>query len=375
MTATYFITGATGVIGSALCSELLKMPDTRLKLLLRPGSMPDAGAVEKLLAPHGMPPSADRARVQLLAGDICAPRLGLCADDYESIVRESTHLLHCAGNVKSNLPAVEATSIAVGSACRMVELAQAGFERGRLEKLDVLSTLGVAGRHAGSFHEERVSAEAAFHNSYESAKAAAEALLYRAADEGLPITIHRPSMVVGDSRDGAIRRFQVFYYIAEFLAGVQTWGIVPALRRATLDLVPVDLVARAIAWTSREQSTQGKILHLCSGARDRLDLMRLTERVQRHFRARGVSRWPAFKVPQSFFRLATPLARALTRGAKRRSLSTLDFFFDYLRTGTRFENEQTRRLLAPAGIEAPTSDAYLAPVLDYYLERRRRPWA
>ena len=52
-----------------------------------------------------------------------------------------------------------------------------------------------------------------FHNTYEQAKAEAEEYLYPfMADERLPITIHRPSMVVGDSMTGKAISFQVFYH-------------------------------------------------------------------------------------------------------------------------------------------------------------------
>ena len=52
---------------------------------------------------------------------------------------------------------------------------------------------------------------------------------------GLPATIHRPSMVVGDSQTGKVIHFQVFYHLCEFLSGRRTLGIVPDTGDAALD--------------------------------------------------------------------------------------------------------------------------------------------
>ena len=37
-----------------------------------------------------------------------------------------------------------------------------------------------------------------------------------------PITVHRPSTVVGDARPGKVMHFQVFYHRCEFLPGQPT---------------------------------------------------------------------------------------------------------------------------------------------------------
>jgi thioester reductase-like protein len=54
-----------------------------------------------------------------------------------------------------------------------------------------------------------------WHNSYEHSKFESEKLV-RAS--GLPFTIYRPSIIVGRSTDGRIRKPLAFYYILEFLA-------------------------------------------------------------------------------------------------------------------------------------------------------------
>src|SRR6185503_1340820 len=113
-------------------------------------------------------------------------------------------------------------------------------------------------RMRGLVPEELLTGQA-FHNTYESSKAEAERLVLAAIDGGLPVTIHRPSMVVGDSRTGKAIRPQVFQFLAGFLAGGQTAGFVPKLTGVQLDTVPSDYVAAAIHWASRTPKATGRI--------------------------------------------------------------------------------------------------------------------
>ena len=122
----------------------------------------------------------------------------------------------------------------------------------------------------GALPERWITESREYHNTYEQAKAEAEVLVARGVAEGLPITVHRPSMVVGDSRTGDVMRFQIFYHLVEFLSGRRTFGFFPAFGATRLDIVPVDYVANAVVWSSGRQDTVGRILHLCAGPEESL---------------------------------------------------------------------------------------------------------
>ena len=82
----------------------------------------------------------------------------------------------------------------------------------------------------------------AFHNSYERSKFEAEQLVRRPA--GLPDTILRPSIVVGDRNNGWTAAFNVLYWpLRAFARGLFT--AVPAIASAPVDVVSVDYVADA----------------------------------------------------------------------------------------------------------------------------------
>ena len=361
------LTGATGVIGSAILEELLRRTDAVVTLLVR---APDRAAAERrrddllhdLLGPDAAPTA--RPRTPAVPGDISQEHLGMDAADRERLAAECTHVVHCAAQIRMNLPREAARAAAVDGTRHLLDFARSA--RG-LRKAEVLSTIGVGGR-LPDVPEEWLEESRAFHNTYEEAKAEAETLLRRAADD-LPLTVHRPSMVVGDARTGRIRAFQIFYHLCEFLAGVRSRGLVPRLGDARLDTYPIDHLAAAVRWSLGRPDLAGRILHECSGA-DAIRLAQLQTIVRERFRAAGVALPPLLPLPAwAFAVLLPPLAR-LAPPRQRRAIRTAPIFLDYLAERRRFRNERTRRDLAAAGLAPPPPAEYLPRSIDYYLQRR-----
>src|SRR5260370_36952060 len=114
-----------------------------------------------------------------------------------------------------------------------------------------LSTAFVAGRHRGRFSERDLDLGQSFRNSYERSKFEAE-LLVRSAMTDVPITVIRPSIVMGHSRTGETTAFNVLYIPMRLFATGQVRRV-PALARLPLDIVPVDFVSRV----TREAVTSG----------------------------------------------------------------------------------------------------------------------
>ena len=177
--STYFLTGATGAVGSAVVSVLLDEPDTEVRLLLRADS--EAGLASRLQALVrfcGWPDASDKlARLKAYRGDAALPRFGLQDAQYAELVGECSHVLHCAGTVRMNLPLEDARRSAVGSAHQVLGLARDLAAVGRLRKVEFVSTLGVAGKRPGVLPETWLDEAPAFHNTYEQAKFEAEAVV------------------------------------------------------------------------------------------------------------------------------------------------------------------------------------------------------
>lgn len=376
--AHYLVTGATGVVGSAIVPRLAAQPGTTVQVLMRPKKGSDLAArFAELVAfwdahyPEARAASGGFAtRVTPVAGEITEPALGLSDADREDLTAQCTHIVHCAASVRMNLPLDEARQTALFPVGSVIEL---GKRCPRLQKVEFVSTVGVGGRWRGPLPERWIDEPREFHNTYEASKAEAEALIRREVEAGFPATVHRPSMVVGDSRSGAVIHFQIFYFICEFLSGMRTFGLYPKLGDATLDIVPNDYVAAAIVAASRDPTTAGGIFHLCSGPAHAVRLTELRERVREVFRQGGLMGWtPKLDFSrETFMALMRGVARLLPE-RERRAVNTLPIYLDYLSGIQQFGNAGSQRRLDALGVAAPDNDAVLRNVLAWYVRARRR---
>lgn len=370
---TCFLTGSTGVVGSAIAGRVLACTDARLKLLIRAASAEELASREKVLAQYwGLPRDALGDRIEAFRGDATEPRFGLSESDYSRLAGECTHVIHSAGAVRMNLSIEDARRSAVGSAEEIIAFAQRCRDGGRLEKVEFISTVGVGGRLPGELPERWITESREFHNTYEQSKAEAEECIRAAIEGGLPVTVHRPSMVVGDSQSGKIIGFQVFYHLAEFLSGRRTFGLMPDPGPTRLDLIPSDYVAQAILWSSSRLELAGKILHLCSGPSGAVGISELKTTVRTEFTAAGVALPRDLTVPASLFRAAIPIVRAFSKERQKRALGTLPTFLDYLEENQTFANTATVQQLEAAGISLLPAQEFVPAVLRYYLAHAGR---
>ncbi len=368
---TIFITGATGVVGSSLVPVLLKQTDLQLKLLIRARSAAElATRLERLCQFWGVGPdnAGIRSRIQALAGDTTLPQFGLDQDTYRSLSAACTHIIHAAGLVRMNLPLDEARRSAIDSVRNVVALARVSPV---LRKLDIVSTVGVGGRLQQAIPERWLTEPRAFHNTYEQAKAEAEDFLReQLAVAALPLTVHRPSMVVGDSRDGRIISFQVFYFLCEFLSGRRTFGVYPDFGDARLDIVACDIVADAIAAASADPQTIGRILHLCSGPQDALRIEDLKHVVRQSYLQRGLAIPGDRVLPRLWYTRLTSLMAGLSPRKTRKALSALPIYLEYLADSQAFDDTVFRRWLAEHGRDRAAPLVYLPRVLDFFFAQR-----
>lgn len=366
----YLVTGSTGAIGARLVPMLLEDEDVQVRLLIRADSPDHLEARFKELA-HFWEIPLPHERVKSFRGDVTLPKLGLAVEDYAKLVGECTHVIHSAGSVRMNLPLDEARRTAVGGAKNIAHFAEECLERGNLKKLEFISTVGVGGRMKGAIPETWITEKRSFHNTYEEAKAEAEEFIRTKIAQGLPVTVHRPSMVVGDSQTGKIVHFQVFYHLCEFLSGRKTRGFLPALGDARLDIIPVDYVARAIVWASGRVDSAGKIFNLCSGPDQSIRLTELRQIIELVFRSRGLSIPAVHFLPRSLFNGCLPLIGALVPASHKKALRSLPFFLDYLKEAQHFENGKTGGVLGVQGIVVLHTPNYIGRILEYYLEQKK----
>lgn len=364
-----FLTGATGTVGSALVPVLLQEPRTSVVALIRARDEGDLHRRACAMFDYWSwgPGDERRARFKPLLGDVSLPKFGLAAREYAQLAQATTNIVHGAASVKLNMPMDEATRTAVLPTRNALALAREAAREGVLRKVELVSTVGVWGRSAGVMPERALPEVRDFHNTYEAAKAEAERIVWAEAG-GLPITLHRPSMVVGDALSGRVIHFQVFYHLCEFLAGTRTYGIMPELGVQRLDTTPVDWVSKAIAWSVRTPQSAGLILHLCSGPTGSMQLCDLQQLVRAKWLADG-RRVPRLRrVSAGLLARMVPAIGAIAGARVRRALRGLPPVLAYLAEDQAFSNDETSAMLAAADLPVPDVASYIGPVLDYYLE-------
>ena len=115
--------------------------------------------------------------------------------------------------------------------------------------VDLARQLDIPVYHISTAFVYRPQGEAEFNNSYESDKHNAESVLMQS---GIPNAIFRPSVLVGNSKTGAIRNFSGYYYIVEaFLGAIKVAYENKRLVRfpkmlGESNIVPVDIAAATI---------------------------------------------------------------------------------------------------------------------------------
>ena len=127
-------------------------------------------------------------------------------------------------------------------------------------RLSHVSTAYVAGKRGGVISEADLSGDFGFSSLYEQTKFESEQLLFE-AKRGLSVSVFRPSLIVGDSKTGAVKTFNTVYYmLKQYLTG--HLRVVPASSGLKLNIVPVDYVADAVVNLTFNPQAEGLTFHL-----------------------------------------------------------------------------------------------------------------
>ena len=360
------ITGATGVIGSALLAELLKRETTDVTILIRANDDEHlAQRALELLGKLEIPANEIGRRVHLVRGDITQPNLGIEDEQYKAIQSKCTHFVHSAGKVKLNQSLEEARSNSLFTARQIIAFANGASN---LKKGDILSTIGIAGCMEGQIPETRITQHREFHNTYEQSKAEAEELYWEAIRDGLPISIHRPSMVVGDSQTGNVMQHQVFYHLCDFLSGRKTLGILPNFETQMLDIVPVDYAVQCIITSLFSKDSIGRVFHLCTGPAPELQLNSIRSSVRRIYSESGRPCLQTLNLSTAMFRFVAGVLSKVGSQSVRRSATNLPLFLNYLGKRQVFDKNLSEQWFGNRGVYLPEPGDYIHRVIRQYLD-------
>jgi thioester reductase-like protein len=354
-----FLTGATGFLGMELLARYLERTDRRIYALVRGADDQEAyRRIQHTLLELFGPVHRYADRVVAVRGDITQIGMGI-APSIDRLAETVTEIVHCAAAVSFEQPLERARLINVDGTRRVLEFAERCRTRGGLRRMSYISTAYVAGEHAGCFSEDDLDHGQRFRNSYEQSKFEAECLVHRSLEE-LPITVFRPSIIVGEQHSGWTGSFNVLYWpLRVFSRG--TYVALPGRHEAPVDVVPVDYVADAVFALSRIPQAEGATFHLTAGTQSS-SVGQLIELATRFFRRRE----PWLVDPSVYDRVVHPMLLRGTQDERvRQALQRSQVYFPYFAMRVHFDDRRARVALRGAGITTPPLESYFDRLLRF----------
>lgn len=295
-----------------------------------------------------------RGRITTVVGDITLDRLGLDAAAARRLQDQLTGAWHLAAVYDLAVSRETGHRVNVEGTRRVLELLSGAR---RLDRLHYISTAYVSGAATGVFRETDLDVGQAFKNHYEETKFLAEAEVARS---GVPATIYRPAIVVGDSKTGETAKFDGPYFTLAAIDKTPSPGVFFRIGsgRNPANIVPVDFVVEAMARLSISAGSGGRTYHLTDPA------PLSTAEVARLFARALGKRFVFVPVPMG-------VARALlSPGPVRRyfgmPLETLDYF-DH---PCVYDTAQATADLGLLGIACPRFPEYVDRLVAFYRTRK-----
>jgi thioester reductase-like protein len=348
------LTGFPGFLGSALLPRLLaRREGVRALCLVQPQHLGTAARrIRDIEAAH----PHTRDRIALVEGDITVPDL---TTDHAArdVLDEVSEVWHLAAVYDLTVAETVARRVNVDGTARILDFCRS---RPRLKRLQYVSTCYVSGRYEGEFTEAALDEGQTFRNHYESTKFEAEMLVRKAMAGGLPASIFRPGIVVGDSRTGETQKYDGPYFLAAFLRRQPPVAVVPAVAdadRVRVSLVPRDFVIEAMDQLSVLDRSVGQTFALTDP--DPPTVRQLVDTFAHHLGKRVI--W-------------IPLPLGVTRAAigsvpgLERLLGLPAEGLDYFASPTTYSTANTVAGLAGTGVKCPPFESYAGRLLDFMVD-------
>ena len=255
MTDTILLTGGTGFLGTELAGLLIGNTESNIYVLTRATGEEDAAARLKGIWHFDRELSSEIGRrVVPVPGDFTKPGLGLSEETARRLSEKVTLVIHAGAETGFQESADTLGHTNISGTRNMLMFSE--YIK-NLRRFVYISTAYVSGQKKGLITEEEPTAKA-FSSLYESSKAAAEKLV-RAS--GLPFSICRPGMIVGNSATGRAANFNTVYYVLKLML-LKKLRVLPIKKDTKLNIVPVDYVAESVLKIACSEESEGKTFHL-----------------------------------------------------------------------------------------------------------------
>lgn len=369
------LTGANSFLGRHLLQRLLLdghdiallLPWTRrdiyteLQVLLEAWYAPDQ--VLELL----------QSRLQLFEGSIKQEGLGLLDAEYERLCRWTEGVVHCAAGLSFQERYTQGLRLEniLGT-----EQVLAFVSRSNCRHFHYVSTAYVCGRQQGVVREEAPTDRYGFRNRYEQFKFYAERLVNDfSRKHTIPISVYRPGIIL--ENPGSMGLLQAVCLQTDWLVNLRKYlpgtctiervrqGIrftVAGDPEATLNLVPVDYCARALARIVSQPDRAGyRVYHLINPAPPSMRTLTRSVSEVLGIKAEVV---PALGPEVAW---TTDIEHGLLRKLERLIYRSYRVYLPYHYDRLAFDDTNTRAALHGSGIRCPLIDQ---PFLVQFLQAR-----
>lgn len=361
------VTGASGFLGKFLIDTLLN----------------DGHSVYALVRPQSCASFLTMARerwgervrqVHLIEGDIAQPLCGVDPRQVDGLAGSVDHVFHLAAIYDMNVSLAAARRANVEGTRHVLQLVH---KLGGNVRYHHTSSIAVAGKYPGLFREDMFAEGQAHSHPYFQTKFESEALV---RDEcRVPWRIYRPGVIIGSSETGEAAKIDGPYFAFKLIQRIRSvlapWVPLVGLEGGKLHLVPVDYVAKAMAYIALSPGHDGKTFHLtdphpmslgdainefCKAAHAPQFTMRIDNKVFDF-------------IPKGVIQMLGNLPSV--RGAKHEILAgwgVPESVLDYLHWPTTFDTRDTELVLRGSGIACPPLPSYAWKIWDYW-ERHMDP--
>jgi nucleoside-diphosphate-sugar epimerase len=355
-----FLTGGTGYIGAHVAANLLEQHDATLNLLVRGRDPRDAELrlwqALQLHLPFPKFYEYLQAKIRIFRGDLTAPQFGLEPADYDRLVHTTDSVIHCAAslNRKSEKSCL---NVNLRGTLEVVQLARRSQYYHGLQRFSNVSTVAVAGKrsHEVVLEDRSIEWERSDYDPYARTKKFCEHMVRELLPD-VPLTIFRPSIVLGDSRYPQTTQFDMVRSFV-FLAGLP---VLPFRPQDKIDIVNVDFVADAISTLHMKASPAHDTYHLSSGNGSQT-FRELTRALAAEQNKRGPVFLPILEKP--FASAVNVLANR--KGSTGHGAALMKVFLPYLTWNTVFDNT---RVTTELGRKPAPFSQYSFPLLRFSRE-------
>ena len=344
---TIFLTGATGYIGSYIAHGLLSEHRQRLALLVRAKSKEEgAKRLWQSLQMH-----MDFAtfqehlsqRIDIYLGDLTDKGFGLDDASYRRLAHDTISVIHCAAslNRKSNKTCF---NVNLRGTLEVIKLARAAQDHHGLRRFSDVSTVAVSGEvnHQLIREDQAIDWNKSDYDPYSRTKKFCEHMVHELLPE-VPITVFRPSTVLGDSRFPQTTQFDMvraFVFLAKL-------PILPLDEAWRMDIVPANYVGAGVVAVHMQDKPEHDAYNLSTGAASPT-YRQMVEAMH----AAGLGRKHVFapKLVGSFEKLVDQAMDTPKPWGIAGAASLMKVFLPYLTYDTVFDNTRIQKVLGAAPV-------------------------